>query len=55
MSVLSVNGLTVHADSTISTNSENLLVNTSTNADGSTIIEISSDGLSYVSRDVYRY
>ena len=42
VSVLSVNGLTVHADSTISTNSENLLVNTSTNADGSTNYEIST-------------
>ena len=41
VSVLSVNGLTVHADSTVSTNSENLLVNTSTNADGSTNYEIS--------------
>ncbi|ETJ14733.1 MAG: hypothetical protein Q620_VSAC01113G0001, partial [Veillonella sp. DORA_A_3_16_22] len=35
MSVLCVNGLTVYADSTVSTNSENLLVNRSTNADGS--------------------
>lgn len=42
LSVLSVNGLTVHADSTVSTNSENLLVNTSTNADGSTNYEIST-------------
>lgn len=42
VSVLSVNGLTVHADSTVSTNSENLLVNTSTNADGSTNYEIST-------------
>lgn len=42
MSVLSMNGLTVHADSTVSTNSENLLVNTSTNADGSTNYEIST-------------
>ena len=41
VSVLSMNGLTVHADSTVSTNSENLLVNTSTNADGSTNYEIS--------------
>ena len=42
LSVLSMNGLTVHADSTVSTNSENLLVNTSTNADGSTNYEIST-------------
>ncbi len=42
VSVLSMNGLTVHADSTVSTNSENLLVNTSTNADGSTNYEIST-------------
>lgn len=42
VSVLSVNGLTVYADSTVSTNSENLLVNTSTNADGSTNYEIST-------------
>ena len=41
LSVLCVNGLTVYADSTVSTNSENLLVNTSTNADGSTNYEIS--------------
>ena len=41
LSVLCANGLTVHADSTISTNSENLLVNRSTNADGSTNYEIS--------------
>ena len=42
VSVLSMNGVTVHADSTVSTNSENLLVNTSTNADGSTNYEISA-------------
>lgn len=42
VSVLSMNGLTVHADSTVSTNSENLLVNTSTNSDGSTNYEIST-------------
>lgn len=42
VSVLSMNGLTVHADSTVSTNSENLLVNRSTNADGSTNYEIST-------------
>lgn len=42
VSVLSVNGLTVHADSTVSTNSENLLVNASTNSDGSTNYEIST-------------
>lgn len=42
VSVLSMNGVTVHADSTVSTNSENLLVNTSTNADGSTNYEIST-------------
>lgn len=42
VSVLSMNSLTVHADSTVSTNSENLLVNTSTNADGSTNYEIST-------------
>ncbi len=42
LSVLSMNGLTVYADSTVSTNSENLLVNTSTNADGSTNYEIST-------------
>ena len=42
MSVLCANGLTVHADSTVSTNSENLLVNRSTNADGSTNYEIST-------------
>lgn len=41
LSVLCANGLTVHADSTVSTNSENLLVNRSTNADGSTNYEIS--------------
>lgn len=41
VSVLSMNGLTVYADSTVSTNSENLLVNRSTNADGSTNYEIS--------------
>ena len=41
VSVLSMNGLTVHADSTVSTNSENLLVNRSANADGSTNYEIS--------------
>ena len=41
LSVLCVNGLTVYADSTVSTNSENLLVNRSTNADGSTNYEIS--------------
>ena len=41
MSVLCANGLTVHADSTVSTNSENLLVNRSANADGSTNYEIS--------------
>ena len=40
LSVLYVNGLTVYADSTVSTNSENLLVNRSTNADGSTNYEI---------------
>ena len=42
LSVLCANGLTVHADSTVSTNSENLLVNKSTNADGSTNYEIST-------------
>lgn len=42
MSVLSMNGVTVHADSTVSTNSENLMVNTSTNADGSMNYEISA-------------
>lgn len=42
VSVLSMNGVTVHADSTVSTNSENLMVNTSTNADGSTNYEISA-------------
>ena len=42
VSVLSMNGLTVHADSTVSTNSENLLVNASTNSDGSTNYEIST-------------
>ncbi len=42
VSVLSMNGVTVHADSTISTNSENLMVHTSTNADGSTNYEIST-------------
>ena len=42
LSVLCANGLTVHADSTVSTNSENLLVNRSTNADGSTNYEIST-------------
>ena len=42
VSVLSMNSLTVHADSTVSANSENLLVNTSTNADGSTNYEIST-------------
>ena len=41
LSVLCTNGLTVHADSTVSTNSENLLVNRSTNSDGSTNYEIS--------------
>ena len=41
LSVLCTNGLTVHADSTVSTNSENLLVNRSANADGSTNYEIS--------------
>lgn len=41
VSVLSMNGLMVHADSTVSTNSENLLVNRSANADGSTNYEIS--------------
>ena len=41
VSVLSMNGVTVHADSTVSTNSENLMVHTSTNADGSTNYEIS--------------
>lgn len=42
VSVLSMNGVTVHADSTVSTNSENLMVHTSTNADGSTNYEIST-------------
>lgn len=42
LSVLCANGLTVYADSTVSTNSENLLVNRSTNADGSTNYEIST-------------
>lgn len=42
VSVLSMNGVTVHADSTVSTNSENLMVHTSTNADGSTNYEISA-------------
>ena len=42
VSVLSMNGLTVHADSTVSTNSENLLVNASTNSDGSANYEIST-------------
>ena len=42
VSVLSMNSLTVHADSTVSTNSENLMVHTSTNADGSTNYEISA-------------
>ena len=42
VSVLSMNGVTVHADSTVSTNSKNLLVHTSTNADGSTNYEISA-------------
>lgn len=42
VSVLSMNGLTVHADSTVSTNSENLLVNASTNSDGFTNYEIST-------------
>ena len=46
VSVLSMNGLTVHADSTVSTNSENLLVNRSTNADGSTNYEISTTNYS---------
>lgn len=41
VSVLSMNGLMVYADSTVSTNSENLLVNRSTNTDGSTNYEIS--------------
>ena len=41
LSVLCANGLTVYADSSVSTNSENLLVNRSTNADGSTNYEIS--------------
>lgn len=41
VSVLCANSLMVHADSTVSTNSENLLVNRSTNADGSTNYEIS--------------
>ena len=40
--VLCANGLTVYADSSVSTNSENLLVNRSTNADGSTNYEIST-------------
>ena len=40
LSVLCANGLTVYADSSVSTNSENLLVNRSTNADGSTNYEI---------------
>lgn len=42
LSVLCANGLTVYADSSVSTNSENLLVNRSTNADGSTNYEIST-------------
>ena len=42
VSVLSMNGVMVHADSTVSTNSENLMVHTSTNADGSTNYEISA-------------
>ena len=42
VSVLSMNGVTVHAASTVSTNSENLMVHTSTNADGSTNYEISA-------------
>ena len=42
VSVLSMNGVTIHADSTVSTNSENLMVHTSTNADGSTNYEISA-------------
>ena len=42
LSVLCANGLTVYADSSVSTNSENLLVNKSTNADGSTNYEIST-------------
>ncbi len=42
MSVLSMNGITIYADSTVSTNSGNLLVNTSANADGSTNYEIST-------------
>ena len=42
VSVLSMNGVTVHADSTVSTNSENLMVHTSTNADGSKNYEIST-------------
>ena len=42
LSLLCANGLTVYADSTVSTNSENLLVNRSTNADGSTNYEIST-------------
>lgn len=42
VSVLSMNGVMVHADSTVSTNSENLMVHTSTNADGSTNYEIST-------------
>ena len=36
VSLLSMNGLTVHADSTVYKNSENLLVNRSANAYGST-------------------
>ena len=42
LSVLCANGLTVYADSSVSMNSENLLVNRSTNADGSTNYEIST-------------
>ena len=42
MSVLSMNGITIYADSTVSTNSGNLLVNTSANADGSINYEIST-------------
>ena len=42
LSVLCANSLTVYADSSVSTNSENLLVNRSTNADGSMNYEIST-------------
>ena len=42
MSALSMNGISVYADSTVSTNSGNLLVNTSVNADGSKNYEIST-------------